>query len=263
MEKTKNRNRGALPADFPKGPAIILVAPQMGDNIGKAARAMLNCGLTDLRLVNPRDGWPNERAEACCSGAYLVLDQVQLFDSVRDAVGDIDYVLGTTARLRDIDLPVYKPSAAVEQLNTTYSNSQKSAILFGCERSGLDNDDIALCDGVLSIPLNPEFSSLNLAQAVLLIAYQWFSSQEHDLATTPYKTHDEAAPARASKEQLYNLFDHLEDELAKGGYFKTEELRPKIVKNIQAMLSRASLSEQEVRSLLGMIVSLSGRKRDT
>ena len=256
----KENIKGILPSAFPKAPTIVLVKPQMGENIGKAARAMLNCGFTDLRLVSPRDGWPNERANACCSGAYHVIDNAQLFKTVQDAVADKSIIYASTARLRDMTTPVLELEDATRQMTQNYQGSDV-AILFGCERSGLDNDDVALCDYVLNIPLNPEFSSLNLSQAVLLICYSWFSKIDFDFAQNISKTPDRAPLDLASKKELHNFFDHLEEKLSNSGFFKTDELKPKVMRNLQGLFSKADLTPQEVQTLHGILVSLSGEKR--
>jgi tRNA/rRNA methyltransferase len=158
------------------GPAIILVEPQLGENIGTAARAMLNCGLVDLRLVRPRDGWPNRKAVAAASGADAVIENVRLFDSTAEAVADLSRVYATTARHRGQIKPVVTPRQAATEMRAALGRGEKTGVLFGPERTGLHNDDIPLADTVLQVPLNPAFSSLNLAQAVLLIGYEWFQA---------------------------------------------------------------------------------------
>ena len=258
----KNRDKGKLPANFPKAPSIVLVKPQLGDNIGKAARAMLNCGFTDLRIVDPRDGWPNERAEACCSGAYFVIDEAKIYNTTKEAVADKSVIFGSTARFRELTIPTLSIEDAATKMINDF-RAEDTAILFGCERSGLDNDDIALCDYILNIPLNPEFSSLNLSQAVLLICYSWFSKINYNFENAEATIETTNIQDKANKEQLYNLFDHFETELDRSGCFKTDELKPKMVRNIHAMLSKADLTSQEVQTLHGMIVSLSGNKRNS
>ncbi len=251
---TKNsHHKGALPATFPTAPIIVLVAPQMGENIGTTARAMLNCGFTQLRLVNPRDGWPNDRAIACCSGAHLVLDNVEIFDTVAEAIADCHYVFATTARMRDMNKPILTPTQMATHCHTELTN-QKTAILFGCERTGLENDDVARADAILNIPLNPDFSSLNLAQAVLLVTYQWFS--QIDLEQTDLDMPSRKKEERATKEQFTFLLSRLENELDKSGFFKTPELKPKVLSNIQTMLGNANLSAQEIQTFHGIIGAL-------
>jgi len=240
------------------GPAIILIEPQMGENIGTAARAMLNCGLTDLRLVRPRDGWPNPKAVPTASGAAAVLDNVRVFERTEDAIADLGVVYATTARLRDQLKPVVTPRRAAAEMRAHHAAGVAAGILFGPERTGMTNDDVALADAVLNVPLNPAFSSLNLAQAVLLVAYEWFTAGD----TTPERRldYEEDAPP-ASKEQLVNLFEHLEEALDAGHFFRVPEKKPSMQRNIRAFLQRARLSEQEVRTLHGMIVALSGRRK--
>ncbi len=160
------------------GPAIILVAPQLGENIGTAARAMFNCGLTDLRLVRPRDGWPSKKAQAAASGADLVLDKAHLFETVEDAIAGLTRVYATTARDRYMVKRVLTPRAAAAEIRALMAAGEACGILFGPERTGLLNEHIALADTVLNVPLNPAFSSLNLAQAVLLVGYEWFASAD-------------------------------------------------------------------------------------
>ena len=160
------------------GPAIILIDPQLGNNIGSAARAMLNCGLKDLRLVRPRDGWPNASAVKMASGATEVLNNAKVFDNTLEAVSDLNLVLATTARMRDLSKTVLSPKQAVGWLIDHHANEGRSGILFGPERSGLVNDDIVLADAVINVPLNPKFSSLNLAQAVLIMGYEWFQNSK-------------------------------------------------------------------------------------
>ncbi|MDP8912271.1 MAG: RNA methyltransferase, partial [Pseudomonadota bacterium] len=175
-------------------PAIVLVRPQLGENIGKAARAMLNFGLTDLRLVTPRDGWPNPAAGPAASGADIVLENARVFESVAEAVADCPFVYATTVRKRGLVVPVVTPEAVAREIRT---NSGTSAILFGAERSGLETEEAAVAQKIVTVPINPEFRSLNLAQAVILVAYEW--SKHGDLAIP---TGGNAEEPRASQEQL-------------------------------------------------------------
>ncbi|MBV9522212.1 MAG: RNA methyltransferase, partial [Alphaproteobacteria bacterium] len=164
------------------GPAIILVEPQLGENIGTAARAMLNCGLTDLRLVRPRDGWPSQKASAAASGADAVLERARLFDSLAAAIGDLQHVFATTARERDMVMRIATPRQAAGEMRRLMSAGRSCGILFGPERMGLLNDHLSHAETMITVPLNPAFSSLNLAQAVLLVGYEWFTSGD---ATAP------------------------------------------------------------------------------
>lgn len=238
------------------GPVIILVHPQMGENIGAAARAMLNCGLGELRLVKPRDGWPNERAEAMSSGALGKMPPVQVFETTAEAMADCHYVYATTARPRDMVKPVLTPRATATDIAARIRGGQRTAILFGAERTGLNNDDIALAQAIVTIPLNPGFSSLNLGQAVLLLAYE-FSQAGDDTPAIQNPTGD-SFPAPHDK--LKELYDRLEHELAAHHFFRSEDMRPTIVRNLQNMLGRAHMTDQEVRTFHGVISALTGRK---
>jgi tRNA/rRNA methyltransferase len=238
-------------------PAIILVTPQMGENIGAAARAMANCGLTEMRLVNPRDGWPNEKADASSSGATHILRGAKLYETTAEAVADLTYVLASTARPRDLVKPVVTPEEGARELHLRQDHGQPTGILFGAERMGLLNEDIALADAIATVPLNPEFTSLNLAQAVLLFGYEWYKA----IADAPARQLDWNGSRPAAKAELVNCFEHLEDELERSDYFKNPKMKPTMTANLRAMLQRAELSEQEVRTLHGMIVALTGRSR--
>ena len=245
-----NRSRGLQGAERP-GPAIILVEPQLGDNIGATARAMLNCGLMDLRLVRPRDGWPNPRAEAMASGALAVLDRARVFGTTAEAVAELDLVLATTARERDLSRFVLTPRAAAERMAGHIAAGGGAGILFGPERAGLVNDDVILADAVINVPLNPAFSSLNLAQAVLLVGYEWYQS---DVAAAPESEWGNAPPATVEQREFF--FSRLEDEMDRTGFLFPPHLAPTIKRNIRAMFTRASLTDQEVRTLHGVISAL-------
>ena len=235
-----------------QGPSVILVAPQLGENIGTAARAMLNFGLTDLRIVSPRDGWPNERARAASSGADLVLDNARLCSATQEAVADLDYVIATTARSRDMVKPVLTPEAAVKKLCEVIASGGRAGLLFGPERTGLTNDDIALSDATLMVPVNPAFASLNLAQAVLLMSYEWFKAGD----ATAAEQLDYLNGRPANKEELLGFFEHLEGALDSAGFLKPPEKKPTMILNLRNMWQRASLSEQEVRTLRGVVAAL-------
>lgn len=238
-------------------PAVVLINPQMGENIGAAARAMLNCGLTDLRIVNPRDGWPSEQAHAMSSGALDIMPPVQVFKSTKDAITDCTYTYATTARPRDMVKPVYTAASAAENANTRTTQKQKVAFLFGGERAGLSNDDVALAQAIITIPLNPDFSSLNLGQAVLLTTYEWSKTQD---TKTPDKDIPLGKSHPAPMEELTNLYRRLEDALEQNHFFRVDEMRPTIMRNIQNMLARAEMTDQEVRTFHGMISALTGQK---
>jgi tRNA/rRNA methyltransferase len=235
-------------------PIIILVEPQLGENIGAAARAMLNCGLTRMRIVRPRDGWPNPRALAAASGADAVIEGAQIFYSTSAAIADLDYVLATTARQRDMVKIIYTPEAAADALRAQAAQGRRAGILFGPERTGLMNDDIPLADAVVTIPVNPEFASLNLAQGVLLIGYCWWR-----LGVNAAPARLETGGARpATKAELENLFARLEEGLEAGGFYTTEQQRPTMIRNMRNLLQRAGMTEQEVRTFHGVIAALRG-----
>lgn len=227
-------------------PIIILVNPQMGENIGAAARAMLNCGLARLRLVAPRDGWPSERAEAMSSGALEKMPPVEVFSTLAEAAHDCHYLYATTARTRDMIKPVLTAREAA--IDSRARTNQQAAFVFGAERAGLSNDDVALCHAVVTIPVNPDFWSLNLAQCVLLCAYEWFQ------ATAPLNAQADDPPATVKN--LDTLFSRLENELQNHGFFRTQELRPNVMRNLQNMLLRAEMTGQEVNTFQGIITAL-------
>jgi len=239
-------------------PAIILVRPQLGENIGMAARAMLNCGLSEMRLVAPRDGWPSERAQRAASGADVVLDEARVFDSVAEAVADLQHVVATTARTRELVQRIVTARHAAREIRGWIAAGERVGILFGPERTGLENDDIVQADTALSIPLNPQFSSLNVAQAVLLVSYEWIASADE----TPVERMSEHATRPADKDELQNLFAHLERALDQSGFLRHQAMRPAMVNNLRALLQRATMTEQEVRTFHGVIKFLGKRKHD-
>ena len=253
MAGTDHTRKDAKPAA--PGPAVILVAPQLGENIGTTARAMLNFGLTDLRLVRPRDGWPNERAKAAASGADIVLDGVQLFDRTEEAVAGLDYVVATTARPRDLVKPVLTPQTAAARMREAFAGGGRAGLLFGPERTGLDNDDIALSDATMMVPVNPAFASLNLAQCVLLMAYEWHKAG--DVTPAEQISYQQTRPA--NKEELVGFFEHLEGELDRRGFLKPPEKKPSMIRNLRNMFQRAGLTEQEIRTLRGVVAALTRR----
>ncbi len=239
-------------------PVIILVRPQLGENIGMAARAMLNCGLSSLRLVSPRDGWPNERAQRAASGADIVLEKAELFESVGDAVADLEHVVATSARNRELSQRILTARHAATEMRGWTEAGKAVGILFGPERTGLENDDIVHADTALSIPLNPQFSSLNVAQAVLLVAYEWAASGD----ATPPARMSEHSTRPANKEELQGLFDHLERALDQSGFLRHKDMRPSMVLNLRALLQRANMTEQEARTFHGVIKFLSKHKHE-
>jgi len=214
---------------------------------------MLNCGLEDLRLVQPRDGWPNPKAWPPASGADAVLDQARVFRTTADAVADLTTVFATTARARDMTKRVLTPRAAAEALQASAGTGGRAGVLFGKEAKGLHNDDVALADAVLTVPLNPAFASLNIAMSVLLVGYEWFQAA-HTAPDAALTMPRETRPA--TREELLGLFEHLEAELDWCGFLRVKEKRPKMVRNLRNMLGRAALTEQEVRTLRGVITGL-------
>lgn len=244
-------------------PAVILVEPQLGENIGQAARAMANFGLKALRLVAPRDGWPNEKALANAALARPIVETAQVFSTIESALADLHYVAATTARIRDMIKPVLTPESAVAELGGKIRDGMQCGILFGRESSGLSNDDIALADSIVIAPVDPAFASLNLAQAVLLVGYEWRKmTAGHSLGrATPFD-----GPARegllspgcepAPREDLIRFFCHIETELTESGFFKTNEKRASMIRNIRNMFLRVELTSQEVRTLRGIVSAL-------
>ena len=226
-------------------PAVVLVRPQLGENIGMVARAMHNCGLSDLRLVAPRRPWPNPHAAAAAAGAACVLEGVRLFPTTAAAVADLRFLLASTARPRRGTQVALTPEAAAEVLRARGAAGAASGILFGKESRGLDNDDVALADAILTVPLNPAFTSLNLAQAVLLIAYAWYRAGE---AIPPSTLAIPRATRPATKGELLGFFQHLEGELEACGFFHVAEKRPVMARNLRGLFQRAALTEQEVRT---------------
>jgi tRNA/rRNA methyltransferase len=239
------------------GPAVILVSPQLGENIGTAVRAMFNCGLTDLRLVAPRDGWPNAKAVSAASGADAVLDQARLYPSVEAAIAGLVHVYATTARDRYMVKRIMTPRAGAAEMRRLMAQGEGCGILFGPERTGLLNEHIALADTVLNVPLNPAFSSLNLAQAVLLVGYEWFVAGDD----TPPEQLQTGHSVPASKEHLIRFFEHLEEALDDSGFLRAPDKRPSMVRNLRNLFQRAQCTEQELRTLHGVVTAFSGPKR--
>ena len=234
-------------------PAIVLVRPQLGENIGKAARAMLNFGLTDLRLVNPRDGWPNPAAGPAASGADIVLEKAGLFDSVADAVADCAFVYATTVRKRGLVTPIVTPEQAAQEL---HAQAGPSAILFGAERSGLETEDVAVAQKIITVPINPEFGSLNLAQAVMVVAYEW---SKHEALAMP--TEGEPAEPRATQAQLEGLIGQFDEALDQSGYYFPPDRTPATKLTLRTILTKASWSNREVQALRGMLRALTNPRR--
>jgi tRNA/rRNA methyltransferase len=237
-------------------PSIILSHPQLGENIGAAARAMANFGLTDLRLVNPRHGWPDAKATAMAAGAANVVEDARVFATLREAVGDLNVVYATTARERGIAKDVLTPAEAARRLRMASARGEKAGILFGNERAGLDNEEISLSDCVITIP-TAHFASINLGQAVLLTAYEWFRAAD---VTPPARLEHGPIHRKPTRAELLDLFDHLERELKESGFLFPPEKRETMARAIRATIHRARLTYQEVQTLRGMIVALAKGK---
>jgi len=238
------------------GPAIILIRPQLGENIGAAARAMLNCGLADLRIVSPRDGWPNPQAVRAASGADSVIDGAHIFESTEDAIAGLERVFATTARPRDMVKPVMTPDGAAAEMRRVQAAGQRCGVLFGAERMGLENDDVALADTLVEAPLNPAYKSLNLAQAVFLVSWSWFRLADE----TPEIRIELGATSPATKEELLNFFTRLEAALDECGFLFPPEKRPSMVRNIRNMFQRMQPTEQDLRTLHGIVAGLFGHR---
>jgi tRNA/rRNA methyltransferase len=255
---------GTDPESAAAPPAIILVNPQLGENIGFAARAMANFGLTDLRLVGPRDGWPNDKAHAAAAGAAFLVERASVYDSVESAIGGLNYVLASTARPREMVKPVLSPESSAVELRRRGQNAEHCGVLFGPERSGLDNDTISLADAILTAPVSPDFASLSLPQAVLLFGYEWFKANSVALSLGRATACDGPATegiafpdTPATREELLGLFSHLEAELDRTGFLFPPEKRPSMVRAIRNMFHRMGATEQDVRTWRGIVASLS------
>lgn len=240
-------------------PAVILVEPQLGENVGTTARAMMNCGLSDLRLVDPREDWLSEKAVAASSGAHEILERARRFATTEEAVGDLETVYATTARRREMVKTVMTARAAAGDMRARTADGQRIGLLFGRERIGLTNHELGLANIIIEVPLNPEHSSLNLAQAVLVVGYEWFQAGYE--GPDAVLTYNNTKPV--TKARLQELFDHFEKELILCGFLRHEEKRPSMIVNLRNLLQRAELSEQEVRTLHGIIKELRyGRRPD-
>jgi tRNA/rRNA methyltransferase len=238
------------------GPVIVLVEPQLGENIGTAARAMANFGLTRMRLVRPRDSWPNVHARRAASGADNVLDGAALYDSLQDAIADCSFVLATTARAHDQAKPVIGPAAAAAEMAPRIAAKETVAVVFGRERWGLMNDEVGLADRIVTFPVNPAFASLNLAQAVLLVCYEWFKAAGGEV---PFRMPQRSPPA--GKEQLFAFFATLERELERVEFFRPAEKRETMTINLRNIFTRMEPSQQDLQTLHGVITSIAeGRK---
>jgi len=228
-------------------PVIVLVRPQLGQNIGKAARAMLNFRLTEMRLVAPRDGWPNPDAGPSASGADIVLEQARVFDTVEQAIADCSQVFASTVRRRDLVVPVLRPEEMAERIA---SSADRSAILFGAERSGLETEEVALASAIVTVPINPEFGSLNLAQAVILLAYEW--SKGSQLAVPTEKGLEAVAP----QGELEGLIGQLNEELEGKGYFHPPSRTQATKNTLRTIFTKTGWSSREVKAVRGIIRAL-------
>ena len=238
-------------------PAVILVRPQLGENIGAAARAMMNCGLTDLRLVAPRDGWPNPAAMPMAAGGGQIIEQAKVFDDVGAATHDIGFLAALSARRRDMPVRHADPRQLAGDI---LQQTCQSALMFGPEASGLDNDEVVLADCLVTAPLNPDYPSLNLAQAVLLLAWEWRVAALADLDSVS-KSDNSDDDAASIKERDY-FFQRLETTLDDSGFFSSAEMAPAVKRNIRALINRAAPSRQEISTLHGIIQALTSQRRD-
>ena len=234
-------------------PVIVLARPQLGQNIGKAARAMLNFGLTEMRLVAPRDGWPNPDAGPAASGADVVLERAQVFASVEQAIADCNLVFASTVRRRDLVMPVLGPEQMADQIA---ASSQRSAILFGAERSGLETEEVALANAIVTVPINPDFGSLNLAQAVILLAYEW--SRRNGLAQPTVKQLEAPAPHG----EVEGLIGQLNEELEAKGYFHPPSRTQATKNTLRTIFTKTGWSSREVKAVRGIIRALVGAPRN-
>lgn len=258
-----------------ESPAVILMEPQLADNIGMVARAMANFGLDALRLIAPRDGWPNEKARIAASGANYVIDDANVYATLEESIGDLNWLAATTARQRDLRKPVMTPIEAIAEMRKRIDRGERCGVLFGRERSGLENIEVANADALIMIPVNTQFASLNLAQAVLIIGYEWMrisDAQSLGRVTTyerPISTGLNLGDDRpATKEELVGFFEHLETELERLGFFRPGHKRATVVRNLRTMLSRMQATAQEVRTLRGIVATLAegkgrGRKQSS
>ena len=233
-------------------PSVILVEPQMGENIGAAARAMWNFGLHQMRIVNPRDGWPNPKAQAMSSGAGRVMDAVHVVGTTRDAVKDLNFVFATTARNRDLSKDVMTPERAMEHARALIERGQKVGIMFGPERSGLANEDIAHANALISVPVNPAFASLNLAQCVLLVAYEW----RRQTGDVPAQVMEMAGTDFATGLEVQKLGERMEEALDSRGFFWPKDKADSMVLTLRNMMTRLDLTQADVRVFHGILKSL-------
>ena len=259
--------RGEPVAGEGETPSVILMEPQLADNIGMVARACANFGLDDLRIVNPRDGWPNEKARIAASGANYIIDDARSFGTLDESISDLNWLAATTARQRDLRKPVLTPEQAIAEMRTRIARGERCGVLFGRERNGLETSEVAHADALIMIPVNSRFASLNLAQAVLLTGYEWMrgdagrslgrvTTYEKPLAEGLYLGRDRLA----TKEELIGLFEHLERELDANGFFNPAHRKTVVSQNLRTLLTRLNATEQEVRTLRGIVATLAQGK---
>jgi tRNA/rRNA methyltransferase len=249
-DKTKDWSGG-------RGPIVVLVEPQLGENIGAVARAMANFGFSQLRLVNPRQGWPNDKARMMATGAGRLLDAAVLYPTLVAAIADCNFVLATTARAHDQAKPVIGPAEAATLTTAKIGAGANVAILFGRERNGLENDEVALADAIVTLPVNPAFASLNLAQAVVIVAYEWFKLAS--AGTLPFAMPNKSAPA--PKQQLLAFFETVERELEKVEFFRPPDKRETMQINLRNIFNRMQPTQQDIQTLHGVIMAIAeGRK---
>ncbi len=248
-------------------PVLVLVRPQLADNIGMVARAMANFGLEHLRLVAPRDGWPNEKARIAASGANFIIDGAEAYPAFEPALAGLQWVAATTARQRDLAKSVLTPEQAVAEMRRRMAEGQRCGIVFGPERNGLETDEVANADAIVMAPVNPTFASLNLAQAVLLVSYEWMKQSGGGTLgrVTTYEApiapglHTRGSPP-AGRQDLIAFFEHIEGELDAGGFFTAPDKRPSVVQNLRSMFVRMGATEQEIRTLRGIVKALAHPK---
>ena len=249
-DKTKRWRAGPAPV-------VVLVEPQLGENIGAAARAMANFGLSRLRLVKPRQRWPNDKAVMMAAGADRILDGAVLYDSLEAAIADCSFVVATTARAHDQAKPVVGAAEAAAEMADHVASGETVAVVFGRERNGLENDEVALADRILTLPVNPAFASLNLAQAVVIVAYEWF--KRDSAGTLPFGMPQKSAPA--PKQQLLAFFASLERELEKVEFFRPPDKRETMQINLRNIFTRMQPTQQDIQTLHGVIMAIAeGRK---
>jgi tRNA/rRNA methyltransferase len=267
--RTAPRAEGRLATQPKRLPAVILLGSQLPENIGFSARAMANFGLRELRLVNPREAWPNEKALAAAAGADGVIAGAKLYVDAQEAVGDLNYLLATTARPRGMRKAVLTPEAAAKEMAKRMRRGEACGILFGPERSGLDNEVLSLADALVTAPVDPGFASISLPQAVLLFAYEWLKAQGPAKGLGRATRYDgpanegiaEADTRPATRAELFALFDHLESELDESGFLHPPEKRSKMTRAIRNMFHRMDATDQDVRTWRGIVAALSGRGR--